>query len=165
MDGTDVEQRGSQLISKFKPETPESQVKPFSGRLSWRRMQCSGLAADRDQLAEAMLQCQPQKTIRQISKTLAVYVLLGLPGNSYFQVFESNRAWREIRFLLCRIKNENARILQEKDRKRFTVLHFQKKKFILKYYKVANTHTIPIYHLYTLSPLVITGFPNKKKRK
>lgn len=53
---------------------------------------------------------------------------VGVPSKSCFQVFESNRAWEEIPFLLWRIKNENAHILQGKDRKLFTVLHFQKKK-------------------------------------
>lgn len=66
-------------------------------------MQCTRLSADRNQLAEAMLQCLPLSSAQQNLETMAVNILLEFQTKVVFKI-ESDRAWQEISFTSVRRK-------------------------------------------------------------
>lgn len=66
-------------------------------------MQCTRLSADRNQLAEAMLQCLPLSSAQQNLETMAVNILLEFQIKVVFKI-ESDRAWQEISFTSVRRK-------------------------------------------------------------
>lgn len=109
MSSTDTEQWGSQSISKFKSESPKSQVKHFSGWLSGRSMSYSGLTMVRDQLDWWCCSASLNKVLNTFLRHWH-FMLCWLQVELIFKflkVTEPRKRHLE-RDFLWRIKNDNA---------------------------------------------------------